>query len=493
LRRAAPPAASVGRRALSGSAWVLVAEGLAVPSGLLTVAVATRFLGPGEYGLFALAATAVAWVEWGLASGFARAGVRLISEASDWRPAGTALVHHQFGVSVLAMLALWLLADPIADQLGEPRLTEYLRLYAIDIPLFGLAQAHRGVLIGLGHFGHRAMASAGRWTARALLIVILLELGLSVEGAILGSLGASVVELAIARWRVRPTLLTRPGAGYPMRRVWGDAGPLFALGLGMRVLEKLDLVLLKALGGSAEQAGIYAAAQNLTIGPGLVALAASPILLATLSRLVHAGAPDEARGVGREALRLMVVLAPIAAIAAAVSPEVAVLLYGRAFTDSGPLAAVLMLGAAAMAAFSLVTSVLIGAGRSTWSVGLVLGMLALALIGHLVAIPRWGPLGAAVVTSAATSVGALGGGLLVYQAWAIRPPIASLLRAAALCVAAFWLTRAWSSPGLEVVVKLGLVVVLVALAYVGCGEFSAAELWAAMPRAGLARLARRSS
>jgi O-antigen/teichoic acid export membrane protein len=472
---------------------VLVAEGLAVPSGLLTVAVATRLLGPGQYGLFALAAAVVAWVEWGLASGFSRAGVRLVSEASDWRPAGTALVHHQFGVSLFAMLALWLLAEPIADQLGDPRLVDYLRLFAVDIPLFGLAQAHRGVLIGLGHFGNRAIASAGRWTARALLIVMLLELGLSVEGAIVGSLGASVVELAIARWRVRPTLLTRLGAGYPMGRVWGDAGPLFALGLGMRVLEKLDLVLLKGLGGSAEQAGIYAAAQNLTIGPGLVALAASPILLATLSRLVHAGSRDQARAVGREALRLLVLLAPLAAIGAAASPEIAVLLYGRVFMDSGPLAEILMLGAAAMAAFSLVTSVLIGAGRSGWTLAMVLGMLALAFVCHLVVIPRWGPLGAAAVTSLVTSLGALTGSLAIYRVWAVCPPAASLLRAGALCVVAFALTTAWSSPGLEVVLKLAVMVALVGLAYVGFGEFSVAELVAALPRAGLARLARRSS
>lgn len=152
-----------------------------------------------------------------------------------------------------------------------------------------------------------------------------------------------------------------------------------------------------------------------------------------------------------------------------------------------------MLGAAAMAAFSLVTSILIGAGRSTWSVGLILGMLAVALVGHLVAIPRWGPLGAAAVTSAVTSLGALGGGLAVYQVWGIRPPAASLVRAGALCVAAFGLTQAWSSPGLEVVLKLAGMVLLVGVAYVGFGEFSAAELLAALPRAGLARLARRSS
>jgi O-antigen/teichoic acid export membrane protein len=470
---------------------VLVAEGLAVPTGLLTVAVATRRLGPDAYGLFALAVTVIAWVEWGLASGFARAGVRLVSEASDWRPAGTALVHHQVGVSLLAMLGVWLLAEPVAAQLGEPRLTGYLRLLALDVPLFGLAQAHRGILVGLGHFRQRAATSAGRWTARVLLIVALLELGLSVQGAIVGCLGASLVEVAIARWQVRPALLARPGAGFPLRRVWGDAGPLFALGLGMRVLEKLDLMALKVLGGSAEQAGIYAAAQNLTIGPGLVALAASPILLATLNRLLHAGAPDQARSLGREALRLLVLLAPVAAIAAAAAPELAVLLYGSAFVAAGPLAAILMLGASALAAFSLLTSILISAERTGWCVGLALGMLALAVVGHLVAIPRWGATGAAVVTSLVTSLGVLGGGLAIYRAWGVWPPAASLVRAGLLGAAAFGLTRAWSGQGLEVIVKLAVLVALVGLAYVGFGEFSAAEL--AVPRAGLARLARRHS
>jgi O-antigen/teichoic acid export membrane protein len=480
-----------GRRALSGSAWVLVAEGLAVPTGLLTVAVAARQLGPDLYGLFALAATIVAWVEWGLASGFARAGVRLVSEADDWRPAGTALVQQQFAVSLAATLIVWLLAEPVAAQLGEPVLSRYLRLFALDIPLFGLAQAHRGILVGLGHFGQRATASAGRWTARALLIVVLLELGFSVEGAIIGSLGASLVELAIARWSVRPPLLMAPGVGYSLQQVLSDTGPLFVLGLGLRVLEKLDLVVLKVLGGSADQAGIYAAAQNLTIGPGLVALAASPILLATINRLVHGGSPDQARAIGRGALRLMILLAPFAAIGAAASPEVAVLLYGSAFEAAGPLAAILMLGAAALAAFSLVISVLISAGRVDWSLGMVVGMLLVALAGHLVAIPRWGPQGAAVVTSLVTSLGALSGGLAIHRVWAVRPPAASVVRAAILAAAAFAVTLAWSTPGLEVILKLTAMVVVVGLAYVGCGEFSATEL--ALPRARLARLARRFS
>jgi hypothetical protein len=152
-----------------------------------------------------------------------------------------------------------------------------------------------------------------------------------------------------------------------------------------------------------------------------------------------------------------------------------------------------MLGAAAMAAFSLVTSVLIGAGRSGWSVGLVAGMLGLAVVGHAVAIPRWGPVGAAVVTSVATSLGTLSGLLAIYRVWAVWPPAASLARAGVLCVAAFTLTRAWSSPGVEVVLKLAALVLLVGVAYVAFGEFSVVELVAAVPRSGLRRLARRHS
>jgi len=73
------------RHMLEGTFRVFLAEALLLPTGLLTAAFLTRRLGPGGYGLFTLATTVVVWIELNISSVFARATVKFIGEAEDWR------------------------------------------------------------------------------------------------------------------------------------------------------------------------------------------------------------------------------------------------------------------------------------------------------------------------------------------------------------------------------------------------------------------------
>jgi O-antigen/teichoic acid export membrane protein len=217
---------------LGGTLGVFLAEALIVPTGLLTAVFLTRRLGPEGYGLFTLAATVVAWIEWSVASVFSRTAVKALGEADDWRPVGATLLRLLLGAGLGAAALLGLLAGPIATLLDEPTLAPYLYVFALGVPLFGLSYAHRLVLIGTGRFYGRALAGASRWTARLLLIVLLVELGLSVQGAVLGTIGATFVELAVSRFYARPSLSGRPA--FPARQLLNAAVPLVLLALSVR-------------------------------------------------------------------------------------------------------------------------------------------------------------------------------------------------------------------------------------------------------------------
>ena len=186
-----------GRHLLDGVIWVFLAEALVLPTGVVTAAFLARKLGPQRYGLFTLAVMVVGWIEWTITSVFARATVKLVSDTQDWRSVATIVMRLQLVVSGSAALLLWFLAPLIASLLGEPILASYLRLFALDIPLFSLGQAQRDILVGIGDFRERALGRAARWIAKMALIILLVGLGLSVSGAILGSIGASLVQLAI--------------------------------------------------------------------------------------------------------------------------------------------------------------------------------------------------------------------------------------------------------------------------------------------------------
>ena len=67
---------------LLGGARVFLAESLLLPTGLILAAFLARRLGPGGYGLFAVTAAVIAWIEWSLTALFSRASVRFVADAT---------------------------------------------------------------------------------------------------------------------------------------------------------------------------------------------------------------------------------------------------------------------------------------------------------------------------------------------------------------------------------------------------------------------------
>jgi len=132
----------VPNRIVSDTTRVLLAEALIVPTGLLTVAYLTRRLGPSDYGLYSVVVALIAWLEWGCSAPFARAAVRLVGATADWQPIASLVVRTQLAIGVATALGLWLTAPWLAVVLDEPRLPSLLRVFALDLPLFALAQAH---------------------------------------------------------------------------------------------------------------------------------------------------------------------------------------------------------------------------------------------------------------------------------------------------------------------------------------------------------------
>ena len=477
------PAWASTRHTFVGSFRVFLAESLLIPSALLTAAYLARRLGPEGYGLFTVAAALVAWIEWSLTALFSRASVKFVADSADWRPIGAAILRIHLAASLAVALLLWLLATPLAAFLGEPAVAGYLRVFALDIPLFSLAQAHRNILIGVGKYTERALGAAARWVSRLILVVVLVELGLSVEGAIWGSIGASLVELAVVRVFVRPAF-SAP-ATFQMRKLWGFAVPLLLSALALRFFDKLDLITLTALGGTAEQAGHYGAAQNLSILPSLVTLAFSPVLLSALSRALREGDRRFARGLSRHAMRGVVLLAPFAGLVAGSASEIVRLVFGPAFDAAAPLLSWLIFAALALVLVSVGTAILTAAGRPGLTLALTGPIPLLALSGYVILIPQLGPPGAALVTTLCATAVALGTVLAVRLVCQASPPIGSVFRSTVLGVAAYALGTMWATPGFLLLVKLPLMSLAILLAFGLLGEFSKAEL-----RAGRALLSR---
>jgi O-antigen/teichoic acid export membrane protein len=367
--------------------------------------------------------------------------------------------------------------------LGAPELAPYLRVFAIDLLLFNLARAYRDVLTGRGRFRAVAAVSLARWLTRLALIVALVRITGSIMGAVLGSVGATAVELVVAQRLGRIPLRGRSAVG--LSRMWQVAAPLMVYGAAMQLFSKIDLFALSALRGASPDVGLYAAAQNLAVPPGLFALSLAPLLLATLGRLRRAGAEADARRVARAALRVSIALVPLAAVIAGTADELVRIVFGPSFAGSGLLLSLLFAGGVALVVMSVSVSVVTAMDAQRVVSVLGVGVLAGALAGHLVLIPRFGAVGAAMVTAGASVAGGLASVILVHRLWHVSA-YATLLRAALIAGPAYWLARVLPAGGaVALVAKLAVLGVLVIVAFVAMGELDADErrrVRAAWPR-----------
>lgn len=466
------------RHMIGGTIRVFLGETLLLPTGLLTTAFLTRTFAPEGYGLFTVAAALVAWIEWSISSIFARAAFKLIGEADDWRSIGAALTRLHLLLGGVMALGLWLCADAIAVALKAPALGSYLRLFAIDIPIFSLAQAHRSILVGIGAFNQRAQVTAIRWITRLLFIVVLVQMGLSIEGAIIGSIAASIVELAYCRYCIQPALFGR--TNFALRQLWGYALPLSLYAVNMRLLDKVDLFMLQGLRGSATESGIYGAAQNLALMGGLFALSFSPLLLSTLSRMLRDGELDLARRTARDALRVVAGMLPFAAMTSGAAEEIAVCIFGETFRPAATPLALLIFGSVGFVAISVATAILTAAGKPRWTVILTAPLVPLIVAGNLWLIPKFGSLGAALVTTLVGGAGGLAAVLTVNRGWGVGIPIVTLGRSFLIGAGAYALAMTWPVSGfLFLAGKLSAISLLILFGFLMLGEFSAAERSAA--------------
>jgi O-antigen/teichoic acid export membrane protein len=465
---------SAGHETLAGTVRLLAAEALIFPTGVVTAAYLTRRLGADGYGVFSLAALIVTWIQWCAVSLLSRSTILSIRQADAWKPLATRILQIHLAAGFLGAAGLWVAAPLAAEVLSVPSLSGYLRIFAVDIVFFVYSHGHRNIVTGIGRYGHRARIVATRWISRMVLVILLVGMGLSIRGAILAAIGASILELLVARRYDRAPLFARSAVS--SRPFLLSAVPLVVGALAMRVVQDTDLFALKALGASTAEAGFYAAARNLSVAPLVFAAAFAPLILSTLARLTQGGEIEHARGMARDAERLALALVPFAALMSGASGGIVELVFGPRFAPAAPVLAWLIFAGVAATVLAIGGVILVAGGRLDSQARILVALIPLAIGGHLWAIPRFGALGAARVSTFAMVVGAALTLAAVARMWRVWPPGATLIRIAIVSLGAGLAAHAWPATGWRLLGELAVLGAAIPAALVAFGEFDRREL-----------------
>jgi O-antigen/teichoic acid export membrane protein len=352
-------------------------------------------------------------------------------------------------------------------------MTGYLRLFALEIPVVSLVSAHLSTLAGRRAFGRLALVTGVYGLGRMVLVLLLVGWGLSLTGAILANLGALLVQLAIARLFVRPTLRGRGVTA--IRGVATYASALFLYTIGRHLFIRIDLMLVKATAGAAA-AGFYGAAQALTRPLGLFVASFTPPFLATLARMFHDGRTELAGSMIGQAMRLVLCFLPFIALLAGSATEIVDLVYGPAYSATAPLLTLLLFASVGRVMTSVIANVLTAVGRPGLAVALTWPLLPVTVGVCLVALPRFGPSGAAAAVTGLSWLRAIAMVLSVHRHVGVYPGPATVLRVSGTALVAYALSSVWQSSGAWVILELSVIAAVVFVCLLLLGELTTQDL-----------------
>ena len=302
----------------------------------LQMLVFARWAGPASAGDYALAAAFM-----GFLAPLAEAGIsQAVIQTKTWRSEQLAtLAWVSFGLGLLVLLILCLVAPSIAAWYGRPDLSGLLPLMALPLLLTPFAAAQGGLLVRDFRFDLAAKIEVGAFLFSFLVLVLFLVLGWGVWAMALSFVGRTAVAALACWWLTRrkyPVNWLKPAS-------WKSVWPMLRFGsldLSARWADYLANYLDKLIVGKwlgAEALGFYHIAFSLCVLPtarlGYVVTRVSYPVFAK----VRADAAQLQKYFQSIAQDVLLVLIPVYLGMALFSQEIIWLLYGADWLAAAPL------------------------------------------------------------------------------------------------------------------------------------------------------------
>jgi O-antigen/teichoic acid export membrane protein len=474
-----------GRTAARGMILYTAAHACLTVCGYIVVVVLARGLGPREYGIYGIVLSVLLSVELIGRLGIPQALSKLIAERQDRTShlEGTGLTLTLMVFTAIFLL-FWAAAPVMAGLFQIPDGTRLFRIASIDIPFFGMYFICSHILNGRRRFGIESLGISLYGLAKAVGILILLCLGLSIQGALIVNIASSVVALIVVAVPI-PLESFRPTFRFS-GLVFRWAIPVGLFTLGTQLVFNLHLWCLKVVGRALpeETIGTYVAAISVARLPNIASFALMAVLIPSISHALGRGDTRLAQRYVQGAFRFLVaILLPACLLIAMKAGPIMELLYSSRYTNGALSCSILIFGLGFL--YTLLTtfcSILIAGGSPMASAMVTLGLVPFGWIASYSLILRHGAAGAAVSATLAVGAGVLISGCLVHKSFGPMITGMALLRigiAASVMAAA---ASRFSFGGLLLVLECAGLLALYLLVLVLLGEFKREDVELLIPK-----------
>jgi len=456
-----------GQRILRNTVALFLGHATTALAGIATTILVARFLGDVQFGRYAFAVAFTTLFSVGMTFGYE---TLLIREVSRDKAGAASFISRTSGLVVVSSLATFGLLFLIIRAMGYPEETQQVvYLIGLSCVLTSVASIYRVSFRAFEKMQYEFRTLLARNVLKLCGVLAVLLLGYGIVAVAAVAIGAAVVDLLVSFWLCR-WRIARAGVSFDRAFVRGTilkALPLALLPFFGLVYGRTDTVMLSVMSGDAV-AGWYSAAANVSMALKPIAHLFLNALLPVMS-VAYVASPESLGRITQRATRYLLILGLGCSVTLSVlAPQVAHLLYGPAFAQTGTALRILGWDVLLTFAYTPFGFALVAANRQArmaTAAGLAAG-LNLAL--NFVLIPYYAHVGAAIATVATKVV------LLAAYVWLSRDMVSSVrvsrvlvapVVAAGLVGLAY---AAFSSANVVLVAGLGLAAYL-ALTAVGGG------------------------
>lgn len=473
-------------RIARGGTASLAGAGIAAAANFAVVVLITQFYSKTDAGVIfsvtSLFLIVLALVGLGIDTGLGRFLLLHVAQ-QQWNWARACLRNTAFvtvWVSLVATIALWWGAAPLAHALGLPSEpgVPAIRVFAAAILWTALGNWALGASRAFANIRQTvvidkvaksllqlAMVAACAWAA---LDVTALSVAWVAPAALLAPVAVLGLTRVVRRTMPSESVDPAPGA---VREFWRFTAPRSIAQVAQLIVQRLDIILIGALLSPAAAAVYTAATRFVPLGQ----LGAQAIAQVAQPRFTHLLATKEGSALAQvfqiTTAWNIIIAWPLYLVAATMAP-VYLRIFGPGFESEGvAVVAVMALAMMVGVASGPVDTILLMAGRSWLSLSNALVALTVDVVGCVILIPTIGILGAAVAWCASVTAKSVLGYIQARRHLGLDP----LSRAAA--ISAIAALACFGLPGLALAL-LGMTTgwALLGLLVVGCGCY-AALMW----------------
>lgn len=404
-----------------GTIYLIAAQISFVLSGYATHIGLGRFLGPADYGVYAVVISLMTMVNLILSTGIPQAVSKYVAhgDGNELHVKRTAQKMQLF-FSLILFILYYSFAGQLATLLNDPGMAPYLRLSSFIVPAYALHALFVGYFNGLKEYGKQSLMVILYSVFKIVFILGFALTSYALYGAITGFIISSVAVLVLGFYFVHSSDKRLPVSdnGHSMvsaKTILDFATPIVFYSVATNLIMSFDLFFVKAYLTDMD-AGIYSAVSTISKVPFYVIAGIYGALFPAISSMsVHNDRSQMTLQIIKSVKYSMLILVPSTLFVVLFSRQVLSFLFSDQYSAGSTALGVLTIGMGFFGLFSLFTTVINGSGQPRVSMIMSLLVLVLDIFLNQLFIPPYGVVGAAMATCVACLLGLVVSFLYVYR------------------------------------------------------------------------------